>query len=63
MNINSAPWSGMGHFEKLGSAYSQERLASSWTIEQQVHADFSKLTIFSDEAHIHLDGFVNRQNC
>ncbi|XP_036185884.1 DDB1- and CUL4-associated factor 16 isoform X2 [Myotis myotis] len=31
--------------------------------QQQVDADFSNKTIFSDEAHFHLDGLVNQQNC
>ena len=30
---------------------------------QQMDADFSSKIILSDEAHFHLDGFVNRQNC
>ncbi|CAK9827077.1 hypothetical protein ANTRET_LOCUS4812 [Anthophora retusa] len=35
-----------------------------WIMEQQqVDADFSNKIIFNDEAHFHLDGFVNRQNC
>ena len=35
-----------------------------WIIEhQQMDADFSSKIILSDEAHFHLDGFVNRQNC
>ncbi|CAK9827661.1 hypothetical protein ANTRET_LOCUS5336 [Anthophora retusa] len=35
-----------------------------WIMEQQqVDVDFSNKTIFSDETHFHLDGFVNRQNC
>ena len=31
-------------------------------IIQQMDADFSSKIILSDEAHFHLDGFVNRQN-
>ena len=35
-----------------------------WFFEnQQVDADFSAKIMFSDEAHFHLDGFVNKQNC
>ncbi|KZC14885.1 hypothetical protein WN55_07749, partial [Dufourea novaeangliae] len=35
-----------------------------WIMEQQqVDAEFSNKIIFSDEAHFHLDDFVNRQNC
>ena len=35
-----------------------------WIIEhKQVDADFLNKVMFSDEAHFHLDSFVNRQNC
>lgn len=35
-----------------------------WIINhQKVDPDFSSKIILSDEAHFHLDGFVNRQNC
>ena len=35
-----------------------------WVLERQhENADFADKIIFSDEAHFHLDGFVNRQNC
>lgn len=30
---------------------------------QHEDVDFAYKIIFSDEAHFHLDGFVNRQNC
>ena len=30
---------------------------------QHENADFAAKIIFSDEAHFHLDGFVNRQYC
>ena len=30
---------------------------------QKMDAGFSNKIILSDEAHFHLDGFVNRQNC
>ncbi|CAK1590754.1 unnamed protein product [Parnassius mnemosyne] len=35
-----------------------------WVMEQsEVDTNFSEKVIFSDEAHFHLDGFVNTQNC
>ena len=35
-----------------------------WIINhEKVDAGFSSKIILSDEAHFHLDGFVNRQNC
>ena len=35
-----------------------------WIINREkADADFSSKVIPSDEAHFHLDGFVNRQNC
>ena len=35
-----------------------------WIINhQKVDASFSSEIILSDEAHFHIDGFVNRQNC
>lgn len=35
----------------------------NWILEQQqVDVDFSNKIIFSDEAHFHFNGFVNRQN-
>lgn len=44
--------------------HAQRREFVEWIMEQQqVDADFSNKIIFSDEAHFHLDGFVNRQNC
>lgn len=44
--------------------HAQRREFVEWIIEhQQVDPDFSKKIILSDEAHFHLDGFVNRQNC
>ncbi|CAK9813004.1 hypothetical protein ANTPLA_LOCUS7629 [Anthophora plagiata] len=43
--------------------HAQRREFVEWIMEQQVYADFSSKIIFSDEAHFHLDGFVNRQNC
>ena len=30
---------------------------------QKVYVGFSSKIILNDEAHFHLDGFVNRQNC
>lgn len=44
--------------------HAQRREFVEWIIEQQqMNADFSSKLILSDEAHFHLDGFVNRQNC
>ncbi|KYN30724.1 hypothetical protein ALC56_14968 [Trachymyrmex septentrionalis] len=44
--------------------HTQRREFVEWIIEhQQMDADFSSKIILSDEAHFHLDGFVNRQNC
>jgi len=44
--------------------HAQRREFVEWIIEhQQVDADFSSKIILSDEAHFHLEGFVNRQNC
>lgn len=42
----------------------KRRTFVNWLQEQrQVDADFSQKIIFSDEAHFHLGGFVNKQNC
>lgn len=44
--------------------HGQRREFVEWIIDRQNRdADFSNKIIFSDEAHFHLDGFVNRQNC
>lgn len=44
--------------------HAQRREFVEWILEQQqVDANFSHKIIFSDEAHFHLDGFVNRRNC
>ncbi|EFN81054.1 hypothetical protein EAI_05801, partial [Harpegnathos saltator] len=43
--------------------HAQRREFVEWIMEQQVDADFSNKSIFSDEAHFHLDGLVNRHNC
>ncbi|CAH1959522.1 unnamed protein product [Acanthoscelides obtectus] len=41
-----------------------KKMFVEWIIEhQQMDPDFSSKIILSDEAHFHLDGFVNRQNC
>lgn len=40
------------------------RTFADWVHEQrQIDEDFSQKIIFSDEAHFHLSGFVNKQNC
>ncbi|KAG8297997.1 hypothetical protein J6590_108292 [Homalodisca vitripennis] len=42
----------------------KRRQYAEWLVEQtEVNGDFSKKIIFSDEAHFHLSGFVNKQNC
>lgn len=42
----------------------QRRIFVDWVLQNKaVNNDFSKRIIFSDEAHFHLDGYVNRQNC
>ncbi|CAH2101376.1 unnamed protein product [Euphydryas editha] len=44
--------------------HGQRREFVNWVLERQhENADFADKIIFSDEAHFHLDGFVNRQNC
>ncbi|KAK0166333.1 hypothetical protein PV328_004759 [Microctonus aethiopoides] len=46
------------------SDHTQRREFVEWIMEQQqLNTDFSNKIIFSNEAHFHLDGFVNRQNC
>ena len=42
-----------------------KRLAfANWVHEQrQANDDFSQKILFSDEAHFHLDGYVNKENC
>lgn len=45
----------------LPGDHEQRREFTNWILEQP--ADFANKIIFSDEAHFHLDGFVNRQNC
>lgn len=42
----------------------KRRQYAEWLVEQtEVNGDFTKKIIFSDEAHFHLCGFVNKQNC
>lgn len=42
----------------------KRRVFVDWVLEnQQVDGDFVKKIIFSDEAHFHVDGYVNKQNC
>lgn len=42
----------------------QRREFVEWLLlRQNADADFHKKIIFSDEAHFHLSGFVNKQNC
>lgn len=44
--------------------HGQRRQFVEWLLEQnELDADFSKKIIFTDEAHFHLSGFVNKQNC
>ncbi|ERL84842.1 hypothetical protein D910_02266 [Dendroctonus ponderosae] len=44
--------------------HAQRRAFVDWILGQrQLGGDFSTKIIFSDEAHFHLDGFVNEQNC
>lgn len=48
----------------LPTDHRQRREFVRWVMEQQeVDIDFPDKIIFSDEAHFHLDGFVNKQNC
>lgn len=48
----------------LPTDHAQRREFTDWILEQQeVNADFADKIIFSDEAHFHVDGCVNRQNC
>jgi hypothetical protein len=35
----------------------------NWVLSKQCSVDFVKKIIFSDEAHFHLSGYVNKQNC
>ena len=38
--------------------------AAKWACDRLIEAaDFAKKTIFSDEAHLDLGGYVNNQNC
>lgn len=42
--------------------HAERREFFEWIMEQQqVDVDFSSHMIFSDEAHFHLNGYVNRQ--
>ena len=42
----------------------QRRQFADWALEQlEIDLDFGKKIIFSDEAHLWLNGFVNKQNC
>lgn len=44
--------------------HGQRRTFVNWLLEmQEADADFFKKIIFSDEAHFHLSGYVNKQNC
>ena len=44
--------------------HEEQREFVEWIINhQKVDAGFSSKIILSNEAHFHLDGFVNRQNC
>lgn len=45
----------------LPTDHAQRREFTGWILQQQ--GDFVPNIIFSDEAHFHLNGFVNRQNC
>lgn len=51
--------------QKLKPAdHAQRRTFSDWVLEHhQVDHDFAEKIIFSDEAHFHLNGYVNKQNC
>lgn len=43
--------------------HGKRRQFVQWVMEQsEVDANFSKKVIFSDEAHFHMNGFVNKQN-
>lgn len=44
--------------------HSLRRTFADWILESQAgDAQFCKKIIFSDEAHFHLSGYVNKQNC
>lgn len=44
--------------------HQKRRTFVNWVLENtEVDADFCKKIVLSDEAHFHLNGFVNRQNC
>lgn len=44
--------------------HAQRRTFVNWVLEMQAgNPDFFRKVIFSDEAHFHLEGFVNKQNC
>lgn len=44
--------------------HAQRRTFVDWVLEMQAgDNDFFRKIIFSDEAHFHLQGFVNKQNC
>lgn len=39
------------------------KTCTEWILQQQVNDDFSKKISFSDEVHIELNGYINKQNC
>lgn len=41
----------------------RKEFVESMMKHQEVNDEFSNKFVFSDEAHFHLDGFGNRQNC
>lgn len=44
--------------------HAQRRVFANWILQnQEADNNFSKKILFSDEAHFHLDGYVNTHNC
>jgi len=44
--------------------HEKRRMFPRWIFDKQLeNDDFTMKIIFSDEAHFHLSGFVNKQNC
>lgn len=43
--------------------HTKRREFVNWVLTNQRPVDFVKKIIFSDEAHFHLSGYVNKQNC